>query len=215
METPGFQPRGGNKRLPAGRQATLDFFEQMCYALLMNDLLTRTICIKLDVTGHEAALRETQRRFNEAASWIASVCWDERISNTNTAHHRVYGETRRRFGLLAQLAVCARAKAMEAVKAVRTQEAERLARWRKATAQRQKKGKKPVPPPEPAACPQFGERASVRYDARTYRLLPLDRVSLSTLNGRVICRMLPGHRQHEMLADPAWKIGGAELVWRD
>ena len=79
----------------------------------MNSTLIRTISIKLDVDGHESTLTETQKHFNEAASWIASVCWDERISNTNTAHHRVYGETRSRFGLGAQLAVCARAKAME------------------------------------------------------------------------------------------------------
>src|SRR5437868_11791510 len=106
----------------------------------MNELLTRTICIKLDVAGHEVALAETQRRFNEAASWIATVCWDEHI--TNTAHHRVYGQTRARFGLGAQLAICARAKAMEASRAVRTQEAEKLARWRKANARRQRKGKR-------------------------------------------------------------------------
>jgi len=181
----------------------------------MNELLTRTICIKLDVDGHEAALQVTQRRFNEAASWIAALCWQEHITNTNTAHHRVYGETRARFGLGAQLAVCARAKAMEAIKAVRTQEAEKLARWRKANARRKSKGKKPVPPPEPAACPQFGPHSSIRYDARSYRMLPLDRVSLNTREGRIVARLLPGLRQHEMLVDPAWKIGGAELVWRN
>ena len=181
----------------------------------MNELLKRTICIKLDVTGQEATLAETQRRFNEAASWIATVCWDEHITNSNTAHHRVYGQTRSRFGLGAQLAICARAKAMEAIKAVRTQEAEKMARWRKANARRIRKGKKPVPPPEPATCPQFGPRASIRYDARTYRLLPLDRVSLNTLAGRIAARLLPGPRQHEMLVDPDWKIGGAELVWRN
>jgi putative transposase len=180
----------------------------------MNELLTRTICIKLDVGGNKAALQETQARFNEAASWIAAVCWEEGITNTNTAHHRVYGDTRTRFGLGAQLAVCARAKAMEAIKAVKRQEAEKLARWRKANARRRKTGKKELPPPQPGSCPQFGERASIRYDARTYRLLPLDRVSLNTLHGRVICRMLPGERQHLMLPDPDWKIGGAELVWR-
>lgn len=65
----------------------------------MSKTLTRTICIKLDVDGHEAALAATQRAFNEAASWIARVCWDEHITNTNTTHHRVYGETRERFGL--------------------------------------------------------------------------------------------------------------------
>ena len=193
----------------------LDFLVHVYYSLLMNELLTRTICIKLDATGHEAALAETQRHFNEAAFWIATVSWDERITNTNTAHHRVYGETRARFGLGAQMAVCARAKAMEAIKAVRTQEAERRARWRKANARRQKKGKRLVPPPEPARCPQFGPRASIRYDARTYRLLPLDRVSLHTMQGRIIARLLPGQRQHEMLCDPDWKIGGAELVWRN
>ncbi len=154
----------------------------------MSETLTRTICIKLDIDGHEASLAATQKAFNEAATWVADVCWREGITNTNTAHHRVYGETRSRFGLGAQLAVCARAKAVEAIKAVK------------------KQGKD--------TCPTFGPRGSIRYDARTYRLMSLDRVSLNTLAGRVVCRLLPGPRQHELLVDPAWKIGGADLVWR-
>jgi len=173
------------------------------YTILMGETLTRTICIKLDVDGHEQALQGTQLHFNAAASWIASVCWDERITNTNTAHHRVYGETRTRFGLGAQLAVCARAKAMEAIKAIKTQEKQRRGHQRKDR-----------PPPKPATYPQFGPRGSVRYDARTYRLMALDRVSLSTVSGRVTCRLLGGKRQHEMLVDPQWEIGGADLVWR-
>ncbi|HLW02975.1 MAG TPA: transposase [Ktedonobacterales bacterium] len=154
----------------------------------MSETIIRTICIKLAIDGHEASLAAVQKAFNEAATWIADVCWQEGITNTNTAHHRVYGETRTRFGLGAQLAVCARAKAVEAIKAVRTA------------------GKE--------TCPTFGPRGSIRYDARTYRLMSLDRVSLNTLAGRVICRLLPGPRQHEMLVDPAWKVGGADLVWR-
>jgi putative transposase len=181
----------------------------------MTELLTRTVCVKLDVMGHEDPLRETQRRFNEAATWIAAVCWEERITNSNTAHRRVYGDTRARFGLGAQLAVCARAKAMEAVKATRAGEKNRLIRWKATNARRKKAKQKLLPPPEPASCPQFHPRASIRYDARTYRLLPLDRVSLATLTGRVVCRMRPAERQHAMLVDPDWKIGGAELVWLD
>lgn len=154
----------------------------------MNTTLTRTICIKLDVEGHETILAATQHAFNLAASWIAQVCWDEDITNTNTAHHRVYGETRLRFGLGAQLACCARAKAVEAIKAVKAKHR--------------------------ATCPQFGPRGSVRYDARTYRLMSLDRVSLNTIDGRVVCRLVLGARQHEMLVDPAWTVGGADLVWR-
>src|SRR3989441_12745939 len=154
----------------------------------MNKRLIRTISIKLDVDGHEAILQKTQKHFNEAASWIASLCWSEHITNTNTAHHRVYGETRSRFGLGAQLAVCARAKAVEAIKATKAKKSE--------------------------TCPQFGPHGSIRYDARTYRLMSLDRVSLNTMQGRVTCRMILGKRQHAMLIDPLWKIGGADLVWR-
>jgi IS605 OrfB family transposase len=154
----------------------------------MNKMLTRTICCKLDVDGHDAALAVTQRAFNAAASWIAQVCWDEGITNTNTAHHRVYGETRERFGLGAQLAVCARAKVVEAIKAVKAKHRD--------------------------TCPTFGPRGSIRYDARTYRLMSLDRVSLNTLEGGVVCRLVLGARQHAMLVDPAWEVGGADLVWR-
>jgi putative transposase len=162
----------------------------------MNESIIRTISIKLDIDGHEEILRVTQDRFNAAASWISTVCWEEHITNTNTAHHRVYGETRTRFGLGAQLAVCARAKAVEAVKVTRAQEKQRQ------------------PDQKPVTCPQFGLRGSIRYDGRSFSLKALDRVSLLTLQGRITCRLLPGKRQHDMLVDPAWKIGGADLVWR-
>src|SRR3989440_5026237 len=166
----------------------LDCWSTFWYTSLMNKTLIRTISIKLDIDRHEAALRETQKRFNEAASWIASICWEEHITNTNTAHHRVYGETRSRFGIGAQLAVCARAKAVEAIKATRVKKS--------------------------TTCPQFGPRGSIRYDARSFNLKSLDRVSLLTVEGRLICRMILGERQHTMLVDPLWQIGGADLVWR-
>jgi putative transposase len=176
--------------------ASLDFCERLYYIVLMKENIVRTICIKPHVDGHEAVLHETQKRFNAAASWIATVCWHEHITNTNTAHHRVYGETRTRFGLGAQLAVCARAKAVEAVKATRKKEQEHK------------------PQQKPFRCPEFGARGSIRYDANSFSFKPLDRVSLLTVEGRVLCRLLPGLRQHEMLTDPAWKIGGADLVWK-
>jgi len=155
----------------------------------MSDKMVRTVCVKLDVGQHDVVLTATMRSFNEAATWIAQVCWSEKISNTNTAHHRVYQETRTRFGLGSQLAVCARAKAVEAIKSGK---------------QRMK-----------ATCPTFGSRGAVRYDARTFRLMSLDRVSLSTMGPRIVCRMLPGPHQHALLVDPAWTIGGADLVWRE
>jgi len=128
------------------------------------------------------------KAFNMATAWIARVCWDEGITNTNTAHHRVYGETRERFGLSAQLAVNARAKAVEAVKSVKAKKRE--------------------------TCPVFGPRGSIRYDARSFSFKPMDDVSLLTVDGRIICRMVQGARQHTMLIDPVWETGGADLVWR-
>ncbi|MBA3824613.1 MAG: IS200/IS605 family element transposase accessory protein TnpB [Ktedonobacterales bacterium] len=155
----------------------------------MNKNITRTICIKLDLATHDPVLTATMKAFNSAAAWIARVCWDEGITNTNTAHHRVYGETRERFGLAAQLAVNARAKAVEAVKSVKAKKRE--------------------------TCPVFGPRGSVRMDNHhSYSFKPLDHVSLLTMEGRITCRMILGARQHAMLTDPAWESGTADLVWR-
>lgn len=138
--------------------------------------------------GHGASLAATQRAFNAAASWIAQVCWDERSISNLTAHQRVYGETRLALALGAQRAVCAPMKAVEAVKSVRAKQRE--------------------------TCPRFGPRGSIRYDARTDRLMRLDRVCLNTVDGRVVCRLILGARQQERLVDPAWESGGADTVWR-
>jgi IS605 OrfB family transposase len=64
-------------------------------------------------------------------------------------------------------------------------------------------------------CPTFKADSSIRYDARTYRLMGLDRVSLNTLTGRVIGQLVLGDYQRRHLYDTTWKIGGAELVQRD
>ena len=103
--------------------------------------LTRTICCKVDVDGHAEVWAVTQRAFNAAATWIARGCWGEGITNQTSAQHRAYGEPRAVFGLGAQVAVCARMKAVEAIQAVKAKHRE--------------------------SCPQFGPRGSVRYDART------------------------------------------------
>lgn len=89
------------------------------------------------------------------ASWFARVCWDELITNTNTANHRVYGETRLAYGLGAQVLCRARASAVEAIKAAKATKRET---W-----------------------PAFGTRGSIRYDARTFRLMRPDWASLNTL----------------------------------
>ena len=156
---------------------------------MIQTLSTRTICCKVSLdSAADTALRETQQAFNRAASYCASVAWEQGVTNKNKLHHLVYARTRVEFGLGAQLACCARDKAAEAVR-------------------RARQDKK-------ADCPTFRDDSSIRYDARTYRLMSLDRVSLNTLTGRVIGQLVLGDFQRRTLYDQTWKIGGAELVRR-
>jgi putative transposase len=157
---------------------------------MMQTLSTRTICCKLSLDADTAtAVRTTAQAFNAAATYCASVAWNERITNKNKLHHIVYGPTRVTYGLGAQLACCARDKAAEAVRAARANGSDTR--------------------------PTFRSDSSIRYDARTYRLLSLDRVSLNTLTGRVVGQLVLGEFQRHRLYDTSWKIGGAELVQRD
>ena len=150
----------------------------------------RTICCTLRVHPDDAAvLRTTQAAFNAAASWCATVAWDQGITNTTTLHHQVYRETRARFGLGAQLACCARIKAMEAVTAGRARGA--------------------------TTCPTFRPTSSIRYDARSFSLRPHELVSLNTLQGRITAGLVLGAFQRQCLADRAWTVGGAELICRN
>jgi IS605 OrfB family transposase len=150
---------------------------------------TRTICCKVALDrAADAALRTTQAAFNRAASYCASVAWQQKITNTNKLHHLVYGRTRGEFALGAQLACCARDKAAEAVRRARQDKL--------------------------ADCPTFRDDGSIRYDARTYRLLSQDRVSLNSISGRVAGQLVLGDFQRRRLYDQSWKIGGAELVRR-
>ncbi|MDP9312177.1 MAG: transposase, partial [Chloroflexota bacterium] len=63
-----------------------------------------------------------------------------------------------------------------------------------------------------ATCPTFRLDSSIRYDARTYRLMERDQVSLNTLHGRVVAQLELGDFQRHYLYDLSWAIGGAELI---
>ena len=178
-------------------------------------LSIRTVCCKLSIdAASDAALRQTQAAFNAAASYCATVAWKQAVTNKNKLHYLVYGESRVTYGLGAQLACCARDKAAEAVRATRSRETE-LTRLDVEKAKRASKTGKRFVPHTPLPCPTFAADSSIRYDARTYRLISLDRVSLNTLTGRVVGQLVLGDFQRRYLYDTSWKIGGAELMRRD
>jgi IS605 OrfB family transposase len=157
---------------------------------MIQTLSTRTVCCKLSIDADAVtAIRATAAAFNAAATYCAQVAWQEHVTNKNKLHHMVYGPTRSEYGLGAQLACCARDKAAEAVRAARANGSD--------------------------TCPTFNPNSSIRYDARTYRLMSLDRVSLNTLTGRVFGQLALGDFQRRYLYDTTWKIGGAELIQRN
>ncbi len=163
-------------------------------------LSTRTICCKVVLDrAADLALHQTQTAFNRAATYCATVAWDQGVTNKNKLHHLVYAETRITYGLGAQLACCARDKAAEAVRAVRSAPERRDPATGEAI---------------PKTCPTFRDDSSIRYDAHTYKLKSLDRVSLYTLTGRVVGQLALGDFQRTYLYDMSWKIGGAELIRR-
>jgi hypothetical protein len=85
-----------------------------------------------------------------------------------------------------QLEVCARAKAVESIKAIKANRGE--------------------------TCPRFGQHGSIRYDARAYHLMSLDRVSLNSLEGHVVSQPLLGVRRHAMLVGPACDVAPRSSV---
>jgi putative transposase len=149
---------------------------------------TRTVACKLEVDGStDNLLRRTMAAFNAAAAFCARVAWANNIRDTTKLHKQVYKKTREKFGLNAQLAVCARNKGLAAVRGSRT-----------------RKGSMPV----------FDLDGGVSYDSRSYSLKELEEASLSTIEGRRNCRLMLGDFQLRRLQDRSWRLGSAALVRR-
>lgn len=127
------------------------------------------------------ALRETLARFNEAASWLAQRAFELRSANKIELQKLFYKEIRDVFGLSAQMTVRCIAQVCEAYK-------------------RDKK-----------KLPKFRRTASMPFDQRMMSFKGIDRVSLLTLQGRVIVPFVMGAYQRERFTDAK---GQCDLVLR-
>ncbi len=126
-------------------------------------------------------LRESVERFNEAANWLAGVAFDQQISNKIGLQKIAYREVRERFGLSSQMAC--------------------LCIHRVCEAYRRDKSKRP----------KFRSHSAMSHDIRTMSFKGIDRVSLLTLEGRVIVPFLLGSYQAERLPQ---RKGQCDLVLR-
>jgi IS605 OrfB family transposase len=116
-----------------------------------------TLPVKLAPTAEQArALLGTVERFNTACDWIAGVAFRERCANKVTLQKLVYYDTRKRFGLAAQLSIRAISKVVEAYKR------------------------------DKSVQPRFRPHGAVPYDERIMSWKGVEHISLLTLDGRIV-----------------------------
>lgn len=126
-------------------------------------------------------LKATVERFNEAATWLASEIFKRRLVNKIAIQKLYYQDLRLTFGLSAQMACLCIARVAEAYKR------------------------------DKSKCPKFKPHAGMTYDQRTMSFKGVDKVSLLTLEGRVIVPVLMGNYQRERFTNAK---GQADLVLR-
>lgn len=142
-----------------------------------------TIQLQLLPTAEQAALLlATMRRVNEAATFAARLAFDAGVFSQPSVHRLAYFAIREKFKLGAQLAVRAIGKAVECFS-------------------RDKK-----------VCPVFRPEGAITYDQRNMNFKGVDKVSLSTLDGREIIAMAYGEYQAERFDRLK---GQCDLVLRD
>ncbi|MGH7966280.1 MAG: RNA-guided endonuclease TnpB family protein, partial [Candidatus Binatia bacterium] len=153
--------------------------------------MQRTASIKLDVTPEQASqLTALQAAYADACNSLVSVVTVHRCWNRVALHHLTYARLRQETPLGSQMTCNAIFTVCKAYKAQRER-----GRIRKEV---------PVPPLN-------FRRASVHFDKRTYTLRG-ESVSLYTLTGRIMVRMVLGTYQRQLLA--AGLPTEAELVHR-
>ena len=126
-------------------------------------------------------LRATIQRFNEAANWLAGKAFEHRLPNKVALQKLYYRDLRSQFGLSAQMAVRCIAQVVEAYKRDKDK------------------------------CPEFRSHAAMPYDQRIMSFKGIDRVSLLTLEGRVLVPIIMGKYQQERFTNAK---GQADLVLR-
>jgi len=147
--------------------------------------LVRTVKLKLDIPLE--VIKPTVDAYTKAFNFVCQTGWNDSNSNGVSLHNKTYSTTRKY--LPSQLAVSARMKATESLKAV------------KAIIRKKRK----------AACPK-SRQVSIRYDARSYNVwFERNELSLLAINGRIkVPISIPEYFKQYL----AWKRCSAELFFR-
>lgn len=129
-----------------------------------------------------AKLKATVERFNEAATWLAGIAFERKLANKFALQRLCYKELRERFGLPADTAIRCISQVCEAYRRDKTIQ------------------------------PAFRPHAAVPFSmSKNIGFKGVDRVSISTLVGRVIVPFVMGKYQEERFG---WSKGQCDLVLR-
>jgi len=124
----------------------------------MNMQLSRTVKIKLNIPIE--IIKPTIEAYTKAFNFVCQVGWNDSDSNGVSLHHKTYKELREY--LPSQLAISARMKATEALKAIRA----KIRKKQKAT------------------CPK-SKQIAIRFDDRSYNIwFDRNKISILTIGGR-------------------------------
>ncbi|MEW6210264.1 MAG: transposase [Acidobacteriota bacterium] len=141
-----------------------------------------TLQIQLLPDKEQAAkMKETLEAFNEAANWLAAKAFEEHTANKVVLQQLYYVELRKRFNLSAQMAVRCIAQVCEAYKR------------------------------DKSIRPKFRRHAAMPLDQRLMSFRGVDRLSILTLQGRVIVPFVIGAYQRERFTA---SCGQSDLVLR-
>ena len=128
--------------------------------------MKQTFLVRLELTAEQfRMLRETMRAFNHACNFIAARAYKLRSANKMRLQKEIYAETRKHFGLSAQMAIRAIAKVCEAYKRDRSKQ------------------------------PHFRDFSAMVYDQRILSWKRLEQASILTLNGRILVPIRIGEYQ--------------------
>ena len=147
--------------------------------------MLRIVKIKLGIPIED--VKPTIEAYTNAFNFVCQIGWNDSDSNGVSLHHKTYKELR--SYLPSQLAVSARMKAAEALKAVKVK----------------------IRKKQKAACPK-SRQASIRFDDRSYNVwFDRNEISILTIDGR---KRFPVSVPEYFKQYLTWKRGSADLFIR-
>ena len=147
------------------------------------NIMMQTVFVKLETSDKEAeALIQTMHQFNAACNEVAEVAFHTHTANKIKLQKEVYYSIKERYNLSAQMAIRVIAKVAEVYKRDRSIQ------------------------------PTFKPEGAIVYDQRNLSWKGLDRISITTLNGRL---KLPVKIGEYRSIDHKQVRGQADLIYRN